>query len=426
VSPSSIAWLSYVGTVSAVAVPVTLGALLIAWIGMQLGAGHRGAALLAVVLGLGTPTWAYATLLWGHALAGACLVAVLAVSIELTNRAANAPHHMDSHPTREWLLPAVAGLAGGWAVIVEYPAAIAAVILFLPGLHAAWRGGRRAFLTTIAGVVGGALLPAILLLAYDTVAFGAPFRLGYESVVGFDGMKVGFMGITYPHIAILRTLLIGRYRGLLPLAPVLCLVPAGILLGLRAAQHRRIIAVAVIVAGYYLLLNASYFYWDGSWSFGPRQMGASLPFFVLLLAPLWSWAGRITRAVIVALAAYGVAVSLIAVSTTAQPPTRFDNPVTMLQLPAFLEGDLSLNHQSFLEKEAVIHWLRGHHLPHAAWNLGEKAGLQGRRSLVPLLAVWALCLIAWRRQIDRAEQQTPNTGGAVTLPAAEWPASETA
>ena len=33
--------------------------------------------------------------------------------------------------------------------------------------------------------------------------------------------------------------------------------------------------------------------------------------------------------------------------------------------------------------------MRGNRIPHAAWNLGEIAGLRGHASLVPLGVVWA-------------------------------------
>ena len=139
---------------------------------------------------------------------------------------------------------------------------------------------------------------------------------------------------------------------------------------------------------FYLLLNASYFYWEGGWAYGPRQMTPALPFLCLGLAPLWSAWRRPGRVVLSAALAWGVALTLVAVSTTAQPPADFKSPVTELLLPAFRDGDLSLNHQSFVTYRANAGLLRGNRLPHAAWNLGELAGLHGLPSLLPLGAVW--------------------------------------
>ncbi len=149
-----------------------------------------------------------------------------------------------------------------------------------------------------------------------------------------------------------------------------------------------------MVALFYLLLNASYFYWDGGWSYGPRQLSPGLPFLAIGLAPLWDNWRRAGRAVLVAGWIWGVALSLIAVSTTAQPPSSVKAPVRELLWPAFRDGDLSLNHQTFVHGTAQADQLRGGSIPHAAWNLGEVAGLHGHLSLVPLGVIWVVAAAA--------------------------------
>jgi hypothetical protein len=88
--------------------------------------------------------------------------------------------------------------------------------------------------------------------------------------------------------------------------------------------------------------------------------------------------------------AWGVAATLVAVSTTPQPPSSFKAPMRELLLPAFADGDLSLNPQTFVHGGASPDLLRGNRVPHAAWNLGEIIGLRGRSSLAPLILVWML------------------------------------
>ena len=56
--------------------------------------------------------------------------------------------------------------------------------------------------------------------------------------------------------------------------------------------------------------------------------------------------------------------------------------------PAFRDGDLSLNPQTFVHNSVDVEHLRGGGDPHAAWNLGELAGLHGLPSLLPLAVVW--------------------------------------
>jgi hypothetical protein len=76
------------------------------------------------------------------------------------------------------------------------------------------------------------------------------------------------------------------------------------------------------------------------------------------------------------------------VSTTPQPPASFKSPVRELLWPAFRDGDLSLNPQTFVHNSVDVEHLRGGGDPHAAWNLGELAGLRGLPSLLPLALVW--------------------------------------
>src|SRR6476646_82799 len=64
--------LSYVATLAAAALPAAIAAVCVFWISMLLGAGETAAAIGCLVCGLATPLWPYATILYGHALAGAC------------------------------------------------------------------------------------------------------------------------------------------------------------------------------------------------------------------------------------------------------------------------------------------------------------------------------------------------------------------
>ena len=151
--------------------------------------------------------------------------------------------------------------------------------------------------------------------------------------------------------------------------------------------NRRAAIIALSIAAYYVLLNASYIYWEGGWSYGPRHLAPAIPFLCVGLAVLWTRAPRGVRKVLVVLSAYGVAISLVAVATMAQPPAAIQRPVSELLLPAFLDGDLSLNMQRFTDRGADTDF-RAHVTPKAAWNLGMKAGLHGHASLIPLAIVW--------------------------------------
>ena len=81
-------------------------------------------------------------------------------------------------------------------------------------------------------------------------------------------------------------------------------------------------------------------------------------------------------------------------ATTAQPRDDIERPVAELLWPNFAAGRLAINWQSFVEDRPAGERDRSAH----AWNLGEKLGLTGLTSLVPLIAMWSVVagLYAWR------------------------------
>ncbi len=379
VAPESfpgIAWTSYVAGVFTSGVFTMLAALSVFWLSLRWGAS-RGAAIFATTAyGIASPAWAYGTLFVGHGQAAGCLMIAFAAADALSDTA--------SAPT--WTLGFVFGLAGGWAAVTEFQAAVPAMFIGLMLL--ARRGNLTGSLRALAlPVAVGLVIAATPLFTYNALAFDSPFHVGYASEEGFKELQTGFFGITYPRLTVIRELLVGSYRGLLPIAPLFAIAPFG-LVRLARRGHRAAAVVAAAVGLYYLLLNASYFFWEGGWFFGPRQMMAALPFVALGLAPMWEAVGRLGRLVLVAAWMWGAAVNLVAVATTPQPPSNLKDPVRELLWPAFRDGDLSLNHQTFVHGGADPSRLRGGTLPHAAWNLGELAGLRGLPSLLPLLVVW--------------------------------------
>jgi hypothetical protein len=283
--------------------------------------------------------------------------------------------------------------------VTEFQAAIPAAAIGLAALGVAGRGGRSEGLRVAALAIAGAALCAAVLFTYNTIAFGSPLHLGYSSEEGFEHLRTGFFGITYPRWWRVRELLVGEYRGIIPLAPLVAVAPVG-LIALAGSRRRRLPAlIALGVAVYYFALNASYYYWEGGWSYAPRQVTPALPFLALGLPPLWDRGRAALRAVLVAGFVWGVAATLVAVSTNPQPPSSLKAPMRELLLPAFVDGDLSLNPQTFVHGGAPPDLMRGNRVPHAAWNLGEIAGLRGHASLAPLAAIWiaaAAILLRWR------------------------------
>jgi hypothetical protein len=107
---------------------------------------------------------------------------------------------------------------------------------------------------------------------------------------------------------------------------------------------------------------------------------------------------------------WGAGITLVAVSTTPQPPAQIQAPVSELLWPAFREGDLALNNESFLAYRGQVDALRGHPELHEGWNLGQLAGLRGLVSLVPLGVVWIVAG-ALLVNLARSDKRRPRLTG---------------
>lgn len=373
-----IAWTSYVAAVFSAGLFTVIAALGVFFVAIRWRFSVGAALFAAAAYGLAGPAWSYATLFMSHGVTAGCLMTAFYAAFTLD----------ETDQRRRGRLAMLLGLAAGWAVVSEFQAAIPAAVICAVALLRVDRADRSDLVRVTALVAAGGAVCAGVLFAYNTLAFGSPFHLGYSSEEGFEHLRTGFFGITYPRWWRARELLVGEYRGILPLAPLVAIAPLG-LVWLAADDRRRAGALVALGVGlYYFVLNASYYYWEGGWSYAPRQITPGLPFLALGLAPLWDRGRQALRSVLLVGFAWGVAATLVAVSTNPQPPSSFKAPMRELLLPAFADGDLSLNHQTFVHGGAAPDLMRGNRIPHAAWNLGEIAGLRGHASLLPLVLVW--------------------------------------
>lgn len=377
--------LSYAATLVTAALPTVLAALLLLWLAVRLGAGRDGALFAALVFGLGTPAWAYATLFMGHGLATGCVFGGFAAAVALRSQ---------SSGRRDVLLGLGIGLGAGWGVVTEYPAAPAALVIAALAMVHARAGGPRRMVRVGAAIGAGALVCLLVLLGYQRAAFGSMLDTPLRHLYLFENVRE--QPFSWPRADALAAILWGQKRGLLPLAPILVLAPVGVALLWRDRAARATVAAAAAIAVYYFLFNASFATPLAGWCYGPRYTATALPFLALPLAVVWTRAQPWMRAMMAAAGLWGAVMSLLAVATTAQPPESFARPVWQLFWPAFRAGELSLNHQSFMEVAAYPDKLRGQLLEHDAWNLGELMGLGGHASLVPLALGFIAAAIAWK------------------------------
>ncbi len=397
-----LALLSYVATVVTASLFTALAGVCLFTLCLELGASSGGALFAALTFALASPIWTLATIFIGHAFAAALLVLAFAAAMRIGV----------SDPSRDVRLGAMVGFGAGCATVSEFPAAIPAMLLALTAAVNAWPLGRARATRILGTLTASALACAALLMAYQYACFGSPFHVAYASEIGYEGMQQGVFGVTLPRMLRLRRILFGEYRGLLPLAPTLALAPIGLVVMIWSAplkrgpaydatsdaandmrmRSRRLISalVSLIIGVYFILLNASYNYWEGGWSYGPRHAAPGIPFLCLGLAFLWTAVPVAGRWVLAGLSVYGTAITLIAVSTMPLPPSDIRRPVAEFMWPAFRDGDLSLNTQTFASG-SVDRDFRAHHESRAAFNLGMKLGLTGHASLVPLAVIWLGC-----------------------------------
>lgn len=306
-----------VAAIAVISVPAALAVALLFLMALRLGASQAAATFAACTLAVGTPFFGWSTTLFAHSLSGAILLGAMALIVLV-------------RPSG-WVTAAV-GLLLGYLLVVDITAAPAGALVGLYLLIASRQRGRD-----LAALVAGGIVGLAPLLIYNQLAFSSPFRLGYSQVQGFEGMQQGFFGVTFPQPMVLGELLFGHFRGLLPLASVLLLVPIGLVAMVRQVPTRGMAVVIVGTLLCFLLINASYFYWDGGSSTGPRHLVAALPLACLALAFAWppGWAAKV---VALLLLFASLAISMVAANVDTMAPTQFPNPLFDYLLPRFISG----------------------------------------------------------------------------------------
>jgi hypothetical protein len=319
---------SHVATAASSSLAVALTAsvlfLLARWAALS-----RGAALFgALVYGLASPAFGWATMFLGHAVTGACLFIAFALI-------------MQTERSGRLVLRGVAiGAILTWGCVVEYTTGLAAAIVGLFGVSRLARMPAQASVPAAIGVAIGAMIALAPLLAYNQAAFGNPLTIGYQYVVGFDQMKQGTMGLGLPKAKIAWELLFGSFRGILWLSPVLVLLPLAWCASARRFPADVVVVLIAVPVAYYLV-NSGYFDWSGGASTGPRHLVPALAFAGFAFAALWDWLRSAAAHVIfVALLLISAALSILCASTTMGAPNTPDQPLVAFLWHGFATGDI--------------------------------------------------------------------------------------
>jgi hypothetical protein len=371
---------SWIVTVVVVGGATALTGSVLFWLCRRLGASQRGALMAAAAYGLGTIAFPLSTMLFSHQVAATALFG--AFSLLVLERERHVPKRS-----------VAAGLLAAAAVGIEFPTA--PVILVLLAYHVSGPE-RRSRATTF---LGGAFVPAVVMVAYLFLAFDSPLRLGYgvlANPIARSSMHAhGLFGVTYPKPEVVLELVYGRFRGLLPYSPVLVLAVAGFFRN----PHRRERLAAVSVVVYYFLFVASYEWWEGGSSFGSRHIAPMLPF---LCFPLGWTLDRWPR-LGATLAVVSIGVMTVVTAVQPKPNDQLRDPFFGAIWPSFVEGKLARGNVCPYTGRAgeAGHraFVRG--APHDSFNVGMLLGGRGKRTLTPLIALWIASIYGFWQVISR-------------------------
>ena len=294
-------------------------------LGGSMGAG----AFAAVAFVLGTPMWGWSTTLFGHAPVAALFGIAIWAAWRGTEDAQPSPRHAG-----------LLGAALGWAVVIEFSAVLTGAAI---GVFALWRLRRWSLREATPALIAAAALAlaaGVILIGYNLFAFGTPFRLGYQGVVGFAGMNEGLFGLTYPRTERLWGVTLGLKRGLLWCAPVALVGIVGLVRLYRDHATRALALLGLGGAVIVLLYNASYAYWDGGNSTGPRHLVPALAYLAIGFGPAWTWLRR-WRGALIGVLALSIAINLVIASAEIATGGPGDFPLwSDVFTGRFLGGDL--------------------------------------------------------------------------------------
>jgi hypothetical protein len=338
--------LLYLESIVTVAIPATLLLVLFFWFLGYFSESITNRVILTAALGLGTSIFPFARVFFSHAATTAFLFAgfVLVWLLSERNRLSASPR--PRLLARPRVSSALAGFSLGCAVLLDYPAALVALLI---AVYAVLSLPRSLWWCLLAGTLPG--LGAIL--AYDLAIYGNPLVTGYHSTTTAWGTfgsahhyhnAAGVAGFSWPpHAAALWGLSFSPYRGLFFVSPFLLLAFPGFLLAVRRAKQECILFLAISVA---VFVTMSMFGgWDGGDAVGPRYLIMTLPFLAFPVIFVLDYSA-VSRGRFVVYPLIGLSCAVVWMETLAGgnfPPSHVANPLFTYSLPALAHGDVRFN-----------------------------------------------------------------------------------
>jgi hypothetical protein len=185
---------------------------------------------------------------------------------------------------------ALCGALASASILGEYTTAIAVfgLGLFVVLALRQRRASAPVFLRSFGLFLGGALPLTLLLMLYQTRAFGGPLESGYRHLADAAYQawhEGGFLGIGLPQPRAFFLSFFSPLRGLFVLSPGLLLVGPGlVLLFHRARTQHELKPVAwstLWIVGAYSYFTSAFSYESWGWTTGPRHLTPLVPFLLL-------------------------------------------------------------------------------------------------------------------------------------------------
>jgi hypothetical protein len=348
--------LTIIGTIFTSGLSAAAAVAALGWLCLRLGCTRGGAVFAALTFALATPTWGWATSFFGHAMAGSCCLLGFAIAVYVLETDMSRRKNFAS-----WVL---VGALLGLGVLVEYTLAAACIIIGVMILYKLKSDGKDKIALALLGMIVGIAPSAILFFGNNYWTFGSFFDTGYRyNVQVFPGMKQGLMGIGTPKPTALWGIIASARHGILWISPILALIPVAFWALFQHAKIRLYAITALLVAVYFIAMNAGYYYWTGGCSTGPRHLIPGLGFACFPLGFLWSASGGKTKAFLTSLFAVSFLTSMACAQVSMNiVPQYYSNPLFEKLLPDFLSGRII--------------------------NIGQLCGIPGHLSLVPLVFLW--------------------------------------
>lgn len=365
-------------------VPLALAAWAFCALLRRLGASPLRAFCIAFALCSCTALFPYATQLWGHPTAAACVCGALYFLWSNAGEATPAPPGTANVGSERRAL--CAGLLAGLAVCVDFMAAPVAAI----SVVWAWRRARREAVRVVLGGSAGLLC----ILGYNWYCFGSPLRFPIDGTNPsfVDEQRVlGVFGL--PSLEALWQLTLGAYRGVFIQMPLLALAALGFACWFRRDRRDPLLWGSLAVVLGTLWLAASFNGWHGGATVCARYLIPCLPLLALglkeLPSPLWTWP------VTAAIGGWSFLNMLAIAAVNPLVDQRASNPVYRTIYRQFAEGKLGgqrlpLRLQA-LGPEAEVA---------TTTNAGALLGLEGQLQLLPLLVGLAALLAAAAVRLD--------------------------